>query len=80
MSSIALPSATRISNNAFDECHEGFKIDFSGKTDGIVPTIFEGTLSSAPAGMQIIVPPEMLDEWKAAPYWSDYASSIIAAE
>jgi len=51
LSSISLPSATRISNNAFDECHEGFKIDFSEKTDGIVPTIFEGTLSAAPAGM-----------------------------
>ena len=80
LSSVSLPSARKFEDEVFVGCHAGFKLDFGGKTDGVVPTITENTLSATPDGFHVVVPADMLDEWRNAPAWSDYASIITAAE
>ena len=77
---MSLPSARNFSDEVFFGCHAGFRLDFGGKTDGVVPTITENTLSATPDGFHVVVPADMLDEWKNAPVWNDYASIITAAE
>lgn len=76
LSSVSLPSAREFGSRCFASCADGFKLDFSQKTDGIIPQITQNTFLSAPSNLSIIVPTQMLDEWKNAPIWSNYASKI----
>lgn len=52
-------------------------LDFSDFTQ--VPTITSNFLAYMPTSVKIIVPSTLLNDWKAASIWSDYASQIVSA-
>ena len=78
LASVSIPnSVTSIGNYAFYSCKGMAIYDFTNHTS--VPTLadtyaFYGIMSDC----KIKVPTSLLNEWKAATNWSNYASKIIA--
>ena len=70
---------TSIKANAFNGCYCIMEYDFTECT--VVPTLaatsaFTNTHSSS----KFLVPASLVDEWKAATYWSTYATRIVGVE
>jgi hypothetical protein len=66
---------TNISRQAFQACSSLKRVDFSSHT--AIPTLGSGAFSSTHADLQIKVPASLIDNWKSATNWSDYASKIV---
>lgn len=70
------PNITAIGNSAFSSCSALTRVDFSACTS--VPSLGTGVFATVASGFEIIVPENLLDEWKTATNWSDYADKIKA--
>lgn len=76
LTSINIPqSVTNIGNYAFQNCKVLKQVDFSNHT--AVPTLGSSVFDGTSADLQIIVPSNLLDEWKAATNWSNLADKIV---
>lgn len=73
------PSVTLLESYVFRGCKALECLDFTGCTSVPICTTTL-TLREVPETCQIIVPASLLDEWKAASYWSSIADQIVAAE
>lgn len=73
--SIAIPnSVTFIGSYVFGQCKSLKRIDCSKHTS--IPTLqVDGLVNNST--LQIKVPANLIDEWKAATNWSNYASKIV---
>lgn len=78
LTSINIPKSVKsIGNYVFQNCKVLKQVDFSNHT--AVPTLGSSVFDGTSADLQIIVPSNLLDEWKAATNWSNYADKIVAA-
>lgn len=69
------PSVTNIVAGAFGYCSGLLCCDFSNHTS--IPTLGTDVFKRAHANLQIRVPAALVDEWKAATNWSEYADNIV---
>ena len=77
LSSVSIPnSVTSIGNHAFYNCYGMAIYDFTKHTS--VPTLSNSNaFQNIPSDCVIKVPASLLEEWKAATNWSNYASFIV---
>ena len=69
-------SVTSISQTAFQNCYSMRYYDFTKLS--AVPTLDNvNAFQGIPADCKIVVPDELVDDWKAADNWSNYATYII---
>lgn len=68
-------SVTYIDSFAFHNCDKLKRVDFSNHTT--IPTLRSSVFSSTHADLQIKVPANLIDSWKSATNWSDYAGQIV---
>lgn len=74
-----LPSVTSLGKQSFANCKKLEYIDFSGCT--AVPSLVNSdAFTNVPTTCRFIVPAALLDEWKAASIWANFADQIVAAE
>lgn len=67
---------TSIGVNAFNRCGKLQKVDLSNHTS--VPTLGDVTaFNLTHADLQIKVPASLIDQWKTATNWSEYADKIV---
>lgn len=66
---------TTINDGAFYNCTKLKRVDFSSHT--AIPTLGSSAFSSTHANLQIKVPANLIDKWKTATNWSNYASKIV---
>ena len=66
---------TSISGYAFYTCRALRRVDFSKHTK--VPTLGKNVFSYTHGDLQIKVPANLIDEWKNATNWANYASKIV---
>ncbi len=74
---ITIPnSVSSIGGNAFVSCSQLKRVDCSTSTS--IPRLSNtGVFSGTSANLQIKVPANLIDEWKAATNWSTYANRIV---
>lgn len=71
-----VPVVTSVGANAFSGCGSLELVDFSGCT--AVPTLDNvNAFASVPTTCEIRVPAALVEEWKAATNWSNFADQII---
>lgn len=76
ITSLIIPSTVkRIGNMAFYNCYGIAFYDFTSHTS--VPTLGTNTFRNISSDCQIRVPLSLVDDWKAATNWSDYADQIV---
>ncbi|MGN1175979.1 MAG: leucine-rich repeat domain-containing protein [Roseburia sp.] len=76
LASIVMPSSIEyIGDSAFYYCRSLLEIDFSEHTS--IPSIEYQTFWRIPDACTIKVPSALLDEWKGATNWSEYADQIV---
>lgn len=68
-------SVTSIGDYAFKFCSSLKRVSFSTHT--AVPTIQSGVFSDTHSDLQIKVPANLIDSWKNATNWSNYADKIV---
>lgn len=68
-------NVTYIGNQAFNWCNSLRKLDLSNCT--AVPTLSNTNAFKYADRVQIKVPANLIDSWKTATNWSDYASKIV---
>lgn len=68
-------SVNSIGISAFNELYVASYYDFSNHSE--IPTLGGITFNNMPSDCEIRVPAALLDEWKAATNWSNYASKIV---
>lgn len=72
---IILGSVTSIGNSTFRNCPSLKRVDFSNNTS--IPTLDSYAFAGASADLQIKVPTNLIDSWKAATNWSALADKIV---
>lgn len=79
LTSLDIPdSVTNIATQAFQNCSNLAVFDF-GSTRSTIPTLGGGTaFQGCKSDFQIMVPAALLNDWKAEPNWSSWASHIVA--
>ena len=78
ITSIFIPrSVTYIGYSAFEECYDLYRVDLSTHTK--VPTLGSGAFDYCSDDLQIKVPSSLLNAFKTATNWSDYADCIVTA-
>jgi hypothetical protein len=68
-------SVTNIEGSAFSYCRGLLCCDFSNHTS--IPTLGTNVFVNHNANLQIRVPAALVDEWKAATNWAEYADNIV---
>lgn len=76
LNKIAFPSSVEeIGDEAFQTCYSLSRVDFSNHT--IIPTLGQDVFFDCDLDLQIKVPADLIDEWKNATNWSEYADCIV---
>ena len=76
ITSLIIPSTVKsIGNMTFYNCYGIAFYDFTSHTS--VPTLGTNTFRNISSDCQIRVPLSLVDDWKAATNWSDYADQIV---
>ena len=74
--SIIVPSTINLLRDyVFGSCNNLKRIDFSTHTS--IPTIGKMILNTTHSNLQIKVPANLIDSWKNATNWSEYADKIV---
>lgn len=79
LAELSIPSTvTIIREDAFRLCTKLRKLDFSNHKK--VPTLSSASTIYKNENLKIIVPSDLLEEWRNAPNWSDFSSYITDVE